>query len=179
MFGNALPMELRSYRSVRDLETGGGVLRGGHLIARVDEQEGGTDPALTEFDVPSSQRLLHLNVEAMQPGSVLGRALGAAVAAAQNYLVEDSNGRQYKFIGKYALAEVNGVRTLEIQYFPDQVGTIGGVGAFSRIKEKDLQSGDQLVLLFLVEPGAEIVAFSTGDAARKEDLRSQILVAPK
>ena len=66
-----------------------------------------------------------------------------------------------------------------MQYFPGQVGTVGGVGAFSRIKEDRLGNDGQLVLLFLVEPGVQIVSFSTGgSASRRDDLRSENLTAP-
>lgn len=178
-FGDVLPMELKSYRGVRNLEASGGVLRSGHLLAETARQAAGTDAPLTKFDVPSDKRLLHLNVAALKAKSYLGKALSSAVAAAQNYTVRDARGRTHKFIGKYVLATKNGTETLEIQFFPDQVGTIGGLGAFSRVKENNLQASDQLVLLFLVDPGAEIVSFSTGDESRAEDLRAQTLVAPQ
>ncbi len=178
-FGNQMPLELRSYRSLRNVDTGRNELRGGHLLGEMDKQEGGTDPVLSRFDVPSDKRLLHLNVGALQARSTLGRALSQAVSVVQNYVVEDADGRQYKFIGKYALANVRGQKIIEVQYFPEQVGTVGGVGAFSRIKEDRLGNDGQLVLLFLVEPGVRILSFSTGGAAsRRDDLRSENLTAP-
>lgn len=179
-FGDQLPFELRSYRSLRNVDTGRNQLRSGHLLGEVDKQEGGTDPVLSRFDVPSDKRLLHLNVGALKARSTLGRALSQAVKVAQNYVVQDAAGRQYKFIGKYALASVRGQKIIEVQYFPKQVGTVGGVGAFSRIKEDRLGNDGQLVLLFLVEPGVQIVSFSTGgSASRRDDLRSENLTAPQ
>lgn len=178
-FGDRMPLELRSYRSLRNVNTGRNELKGGHLLGEVDKQEGGTDPVLSRFDVPSDKRLLHLNVGALQARSTLGRALSQAVSVVQNYVVQDADGRQYKFIGKYALASVRGQKIIEVQYFPEQVGTVGGVGAFSRIKEDRLGNDGQLVLLFLVEPGVRIVSFSTGgSASRRDDLRSENLTAP-
>jgi hypothetical protein len=94
--------------------------------------------------------------------------------------VTDASGRQFKVIGKYAQAVVQGESILEIQYFPEQVGTVGGLGKFNRIKEDELTRQDEFVLLFLVEPGAQIVTFSTGGAAsREDDLRAENLVAPQ
>jgi len=177
-FGNDLPVALKSYRGQRNLESGAGVIRSGHLIADLTQQDSGTNEPLTRFDVPPDKRLLHFNVTALSPKSTLGKALGQAVQVAQNYFVEDSRGRQYKIVGKYAKANLNGSDTIEIQYYPDQVGTVGGLGAFARIDEDQLKQGDQMVLLFLVDPGSELVAFSTGDASRKEDIRAQTLVAP-
>ena len=69
---------------------------------------------------------------------------------------------------------------LEIQYFPEVAGSVGGVGKFNRIKEDKLKRDEPLVLLFLVDPGARIVSFSTGgDATRRDDLTSDNLVAPQ
>ena len=161
------------------MDVSGGKLRGGHLLAEVDEQTGGTSEAITSFGVPADKRLLQLNVQALNARSGLGRALSFARGVVQNYFVEDANGRQYKVKGKYAVANVNGKETLEIQFFPDQAGTVGGLAQFQRIDEDDLKRGEHLVLLFFVEPGAEIVAFSTGGLSGKEDIRTQALVAPQ
>ena len=66
-----------------------------------------------------------------------------------------------------------------MQYFSEPVGSIGGIGEFTRVNEKNLKSDDTFVLLFLVDPGARIVSFSTGGAAsRKDDLTGSRLVAP-
>ena len=54
------------------------------------------------------------------------------------------------------------------------------MGQFERIKERDLKGDYLLVLLFLVDPGVQITAFSTGgEATRKDDLSTENLVAPK
>jgi hypothetical protein len=179
-FGDDMPIELKSYRGLNNVDISAGKLRNGHLVADVEQQDSGTDNPVTQFAVPAEQRLLHLNIAALQARSGLGRALSMAVGVAQNYLVEDANGKQYRFIGKYALANVDGREVIEVQYFPEQAGTVGGTGAFQRIKEDALQPDDQFVLLFLVDPGAQIVTFRTGsDATRADDLRSANLIAPR
>ncbi len=178
-FGTDMPMTLTSYRSQNaDLENG--KMAAGHLIAEVDQQDGGADAPITQFDVPSDKRLLHLFGQRLQARSTLGRALSQAVQVAQNYVVQDDQGNKYKFVGKYAIATVNGKQVIEVQYFRDPVGSIGGLGKFSRIDEKKLQPSDQLVLLFLVDRGARIVSFSTGgSASRRDDLTTENLVAPR
>jgi hypothetical protein len=179
-FGEQLPTALTAYQSVRNVDTARGVLRSGHVLAHVDAQEGGTNEPLSRFAVPEDKRLLQLNVQALQAGSLFGRALAQAITTVQNYTVTDASGRQFKVIGKYAQAVVQGESILEIQYFPEQVGTVGGLGKFNRIKEDELTRQDEFVLLFLVEPGAQIVTFSTGGAAsREDDLRAENLVAPQ
>lgn len=179
-FGDQLPVEMRSYRTRNNTEIRRGKLESGHLIGEFNLQSEGRDRKVSKFDVPRDSRLLHLDVGKLQSRSSLGRALSQAVSVAQNYAVEDRNGKQYRFVGKYAIAKVNNVNTIEIQYFPEQAGSIGGVGAFVKINESKLKSDDRLVLLFLVDPGMQIVSFSTGgDATRKDDLRSENLVAPQ
>ena len=151
----------------------------GHLIAEYDEQSEGTDPSVGRFLVPADKRLLQLEGEKLQAGSTLGKALSFAVGTLQNYFVQDERGNRYKVVGKYAIADVNGTKTVEIQYFSDPIGAIGGMAKFSKINEKTLKRDDRFVLLFLVDPGARIVRFSTGGAAtRADDLTSQNLVAP-
>lgn len=180
VFGDKLPFEVKSYRDLNNTEVSHGKLVSGHLSADAADQADGDAAGVTTLQVPADKRLLHLNVGRLTARSGLGRALSKAVSVAQNYLVTDENGATYKLVGKYALADVNGTQRFELQYFPEQVGTVGGVGAFQRIKEDDLKRGDELVFLFLVDPGVKLVSFTTGGAAtRAEDLRAENLVAPQ
>jgi len=179
-FGNKLPFELRSYRGMNNAEVSRSALVGGHLVADAEQPEQGDDPPVSSLQVPQGKRLLHLNVGRLRARSGLGRILSQSVTALQNYIVTDSNGKQYKVVGKYALAVVDEKDVFEVQYFPEQAGTIGGVGKFNRIDEKELTKDDAVVFLFLVDPGARIVRFTTGgSASRAEDLTSHNLVAPK
>lgn len=179
-FGAQTPFTVRKYTTHKDAQVSGGTLRQGHLVAYADEQEGATGQAVTAFEVPPDKRLLQLNVMNLKAGSLYGKILRQAVVTMQNYFVTDSNGERYQMCGKCAVSIVNGREVLEIQYFPDQAGSIGGVGPFVSIKERDLDKDDTLVLLFLVNPGATIVEFSTGGAAsRADDLRAEGLTAPE
>lgn len=178
-FGDAMPMELTSYRQQQNPEISRGLLRNGHLVGQVDQQASGTDASVTKFAVPSDKRLLQLNTQFLATKSVLGKALAQAVKVAGNFFVTDENGARSKIIGKYAIADVNGTRYVEVQYFPDHAGTVGGVGEFSQIKDRHFKGDYTLVYLFLVDPGATITDFSTGGSAtRADDLRSANLVAP-
>lgn len=178
-FGDRMPMELTQYRaSNHEIERG--ALVGGQLVAEVDKQTGGADPPVRKFAVPEDKRLLQLNVAKLQTRSGLGQAINFAVSTLQNYFVQDANGNRYVIAGKYAIANVNGVKTIEVQYFSDRAGSIGQLGKFDRIREKELKADDQFVLLFLVDPGAHITKFSTGgEATRADDLTVENLVAPK
>ncbi|MCH9032901.1 MAG: CvpA family protein [Planctomycetes bacterium] len=178
-FGSALPLELKDYQDLNNLSTRRRKMTNGHLSADVDAQAEGTDRPIKEFDVPRDKRLLQLNTTRLHARSGLGKALARAGQVVQNYFVEDDNGNRATMIGKYAIATVNDKRIIEVQYFPDQAGTIGGLGQFRTIKDRHLKKDYELVLLFLVEPGATITAFSSGSSAtRRDDLRSENLVAP-
>ncbi|MCH7703712.1 MAG: hypothetical protein IIB61_01255 [Planctomycetes bacterium] len=178
-FGDDFVIEMTAYTGRGTEEISRGKMASGHLVGRVDEQKGGSDVPVAKFDVPSDKRLLHLNVKHLQARSSFGKALSFAVRTMQNYLVQDTDGRRYRMVGKYAIADVNGEEIIEVQYFKDQVGSIGGVGKFRRIKNSNLKGDYELVLLFLVEPGVQIDSFTTGgSASRRDDLRGENLVAP-
>ncbi|MFQ5414527.1 MAG: hypothetical protein ACE5E6_08725, partial [Phycisphaerae bacterium] len=179
-FGEELPLTLTAYRGTNNVSISRGAIASGHLVGDVADQEDGTDPPVSRFDVPSDKRLLHLNVGRLQARSTLGRALSFAVNTIQNYTVEDTDGRRYRFIGEYAIANVGGDEIIELQYFRDQVGTVGGVGKLSKIQNRHLKGDYELVLLFLVDPGAHIKFFSTGgSASRRDDLERENLIAPR
>lgn len=180
LFGDQMPIELRAYRKLKNAELTRDKLTSGHLIGEVDQQSGGSNPPVTRFDVPADKRLLQLDTSFLQARSGFGRAISAAVGTVQNYFVTDSSGKQYKLAGEYATADVNGKKLIEVQYFRSPVGSIGGIGKFDRIKDSDLTGDYKLVMLFLVDPGVTITAFSTGGAATAaEDLTAQKLVAPE
>ena len=174
-----MPITLKSYRRLKNANIENGRFVGGHLAGVVAEQDGGPHPAVSKFEVPPDKRLLQLSTRPLQSRSTLGRALSQTVTTLQNYFVEDAGGNRHLLVGKYAIANVGGRQVIEVQYFSERVGSIGSLGKFDGIDEKKLKPGDEYVLLFLVDPGARIVAFSTGGAAtRKDDLRAENLVAP-
>jgi len=180
LFSDNLPMPLRAYQRRANVSLERNALANGHLVGRVSEQESGSDPEISKFAVPADKRLLHLNMNFLQARSALGRAISSAVGVVQNYYVTDSNGNRHTLAGKYAIASANGVEYVEVQYFPDQAGLAGSNQPFAEIKEQNLTGEYTLVLLFLVDPGARLVSFSSGSSATAgDDLTSQNLVAPE
>ncbi len=179
-FGDTLPVTLKQYTQLKNAEISHGKLRMGHLVGYNDEQAEGKATPVNKFDVPDDKKLFHLSANFLETKSMHGKALGFAVKTMQNYLVQDEAGNQYQLVGKYAEADVDGRRVTEVQFFADQAGSIGGVGQFDKIKERHLSGDYALVFLFLVDPGAKIVSFSTGGGdARKQDLAEDNIVAPK
>ncbi len=179
-FGDELPVAMKDYQSLNNLDLSRGKLTDGHIVGELDKQDGGTNRAISRFDVPGDKRLLQLNTDRLHTQSGLGKLLDHAATTVQNYFVTDASGSRYEIIGKYAIADVEGTRMVEIQYFSGQAGTIGGLGKFQKIKDQDLKQNYELVLLFLVDPGVTIASFSTGGSAtRKDDLTGENLVAPQ
>lgn len=179
-FGDELPVPMKSYRRLKNVEIRNDKLTSGHLVGEFDGQADGRDPPVRRFDVPRDKRLLQLHTSRLQTRSFLGGALDLASSTVQNYFVEDLDGNHHKIVGKCAVADVNGTRFVEVQYFRDPIGTIGGPGKFDKIKKGDLKGDYELILLFLVDPGVEIVSFQTGGSAtRADDLRGENLIAPK
>lgn len=179
-FGDRMGATLTSYRQRKSVEIKNDKLVDGHIVGYLDEQDGGNNRPLKRFEVDPDKRLLHFNTENLRARSGIGKILSQTVKTIQNYFVEDDRGRRYQVIGKYAVATVNGRKVFEIQYFSSPVGRMGGLGKFEKIKDSDLRGDYEYFLLFLVEPGAKIVRFSTGGSAtRAEDLGRANLVAPK
>jgi len=179
-FGEAMPVTLADYTRHPGTDVSADRLVDGHLVAYVDQQDGGSKPEIAKFEVPSDKRLLHLNTEQLQARSGIGKIISQTVQTIQNYFVTDEAGNRYKVVGKYAEADVNGRRIWEIQYFSNPSGSIGGLGKFDKIQSRHLVGDYQFSLLFLVDPGVQIVSFSTGGSStRQEDLESENLVAPK
>jgi uncharacterized membrane protein required for colicin V production len=179
-FGDGLPLTLKKYSEFNDVEVTRGKIANGHLVALLAEQdEAPAGKEASGFVVPEDKRLLQLNVSHLQAQSTYGKAVSRAIGVASNFYVEGEGGEQYKIVGKYAVADVNGEEVCEVQYFPEQIGSIGGLGAFRRIRDADLAGDYELVLLFLVDPGVSIKYFSTGGSnARRDDLSGESLKAP-
>jgi len=170
---------MTAYQRYKNAELSRGMLVDGHLVGYLADQANGRNEWVSKFEVPLGQRLLHLNVHNLRARSTYGKALASAVKSAQNYTVQDDNGKRYQIVGKYAVARVGDDEVFEVQYFSHQAGSMGGVGKFEKIQDRHLTREYELVLLFLVDPGVTIVQFSTGgSASRADDLSNEGLVSP-
>lgn len=179
-FGDQFPLEMKDYRQLKDTQIERGMLKNGHLVGDFAKQSAGSNVPVAKFEVPSDKRLLQLHTQKLQARSGLGRAMTFAANVVQSYTVVDDQGRTFPIVGKYGIADVNGTRTVEIQYFPEQTQLTGGFGAFDKLKDDHLKGDYEFVLLFLVDPGVRIVSFSSGgSASRADDLKDENLVAPK
>ena len=175
-FGNALPHAGVHFTSVADTETRDGELISGHVISTL-ETSGAGEP-LHRLKVPEGKALLQVDALNLRAGSLLGQARSFAVKTVRNYLVTDESGAPYKICGQIAVADVGGQRVMEVQYFPEVIGTVGGVRDFQRIKDWHLKGDYELYFLFVVESGRKITRFSTTGQRGGEDISDLNLVAP-
>lgn len=175
-FGDALPMELTAYSGSGEIRNGvleEGVIEG--IVAEQGEVTRASSGPVRRFAVPEGKALLHLNVESLKAGSVLGQALNFSVQTLENYILDDDRGNQLTPVGKYAIAKVGDEQIIEVQYNP-QIG--GRVQPFNRIKNVHLKDDYQLVYLYLLDSGAKAVRFTPGGGKRSTDLSGENLVAP-
>ncbi len=128
--------------------------------------------------MPEGKALLLVDVVNLRAGSLLGQAKSFAVKTVRNYLVMDDSGAQYKICGQIAVADVGGQRVMEVQYFPEVIGSLGGVRDFQRIKDWSLKGDYELYFLFVVDSGRKITRFSTTGDRGGEDISDLNLVAP-
>ncbi|MCH7720805.1 MAG: CvpA family protein [Planctomycetes bacterium] len=182
-WGNALPFSLTDY-SIRDPEfdRGRNMIRQGELLADLDKQDGSSSRnALVErLWIPNDKRLLQFSATNLQARSTLGRAKQFAVKVLENYEIHGANGQTYTMVGKYAIAEVGGQQLFELQYFPEYAAAGARTHRqFQRIRDRHLSGNYTLVFLYLIDPGVELVKFSTGGSSSyAQDLRQMNLVAP-
>lgn len=183
-WGNALPVSLTNY-TVRDPEfdRGRNMLRQGELLADLDKQDGGSgrNSLVERLWIPEDKRLLQFSASNLRAGSTLGKAKQFAVKVIENYEIHGDGGQTYTMVGKYAIAEVSGQELFELQYFPEYAAAGARTHRqFQKIRDRHLSGNNYtLVFLYLIDPGVQVVKFSTGGSSSyAQDLRQMNLVAP-
>jgi len=178
-FGKELPFEISNYAG-SNIVLSGGELGGGRFIADLDNKWNpipGNNPPIHTLQVPKNQRLLHLFVDKLQPGSWLGGILGRATDKVRNIYLIDDRGEQYMPVGSYALATVNNKKTFELFYLDETSRGFARLPDFDKIRPENLKGKYSYVFLFQIPPGTRPVEFNTG---RKQlDLKEFNLIAPR
>lgn len=180
MFSSKLPFSvpLTSYGG-NGIDKGNNELKGGHLIAPLDtnwQPIAGKETPLTDLEVPSDQRLLHMFVDKLDPQSWLGGIMGRMVDQIQNIGIVDDRGKEFMPVGVYAIAEVGGQRYFEIRYLDETSRGFAKLPPLVRIKPTNLRGEYSYAFLFHVPKGTRVNEFMTG--RKKLDLRQFNLVAP-
>ncbi|MCB9850363.1 MAG: CvpA family protein [Phycisphaerales bacterium] len=178
-FGDDFPMAMTAYQG-QDVESAGNVMEQGQLIGLLDDQgSANRNERLDRFKVPDGKVLLQLNVESLQAGSLLGKALNQAATTVEDYNIVDSHGAKIGPIGKYAVAKVGDDYWVELMYFPGYAASgARAIRPFSKIQHTHLRGDYQLMYLYVVDSGTRIVEFDPGGGKHKTDLSGQNLVAP-
>lgn len=178
-FTDLMPFTLTDYSINEGEGAANGELRGGRLIARLNDDwtvPNGSEPAIERFQVPAGQVMLQLGVEKLQPQSWLGQLYGGLVDSISDFYLIDAAGKQYMPVGQMATARVSGQPTFEIIYLDDTARGMARLPKFQRIKSSHLVNDYSLVYLFHVPPGTRAAKLHTG---RKDvDLAEFNLVAP-
>ncbi|MCP4249954.1 MAG: CvpA family protein [bacterium] len=181
-FSDRLPNDLTlTEYTGSEVEINSEALQAGQIVGVLAAQgQRDTSQHISRFEVPAGKKLLHLRVQELKARSTLGRALSFSVRTIRNYLVTDDTGQQHQMVGQYAIAFVDTDDMIEIQYAPEQIGSMGGlVGRFKEIKRRHLEDAKtEIVYLYLIDEGRQVVRFSTGSGAnRAVDLSNDNLVA--
>lgn len=158
-------MKTEKLRGTLDVELDGKQLVSGHLtgdVKTLTAPEGEVETNVARFKVPDGKRLFQLQTKPRKAMSLPGQAMNFAGSVVNQYQAFDSSGAPHPLAGYYAIVEREGEQFIELFYTPDPDGSgFRGVLDFKTTGvRKNLQDQDGAVLglLFLVPPGAEIVA---------------------
>jgi len=183
-FSDELPFELTDYSTTGDVEIASDRIVGGagRLIAPLDDEDQptpGNRPPLGRFDVPEGSRLLHLQVNQLDPQSWLAsRSLGAVRRQIPRYYLVDAADNNHLPVGLYAIATTpDGRRILELVYFDKLTQAGDKPPQLDRIRLQDLTGNYALYYLYQLPPGTRVQGFNTG--RRVESLAQLDLVAPQ
>ncbi len=150
----------------------------GHFALEVTDKEPPPAYLVSEFEVPVDKRMVQVGAVQNMPQSIYGAALNYAAKVTAQISLKTSDDRQYFAIGVYSAAFVNGRWIYEIQYWPEadiperclQEPRVLKPNILKQVKP-ELQ---KLGYIFLVDPGVEIVRFSTGGKGPGQKLKISV-----
>lgn len=145
-----------------------GKLNEAHIWVEVPDDPDKIEKKITEFYVPKGKVIVQIGAEKTIPASLIGRAMNYSANVVSYISLTTSDGTVYYAQGVYSAAPIGGKMFFEIQYWPT-----------AEVPERCLQARKPLKLtnnvmeranpaerkfgyIFLVDPGVEIVQFSTG-----------------
>ena len=179
IFSEYLPFAISKYGGSA-IEAGSNGLRGGRLVAELDdnwEPVEGDRPPIDKFDVPNDVRMLQLFVDKLDPQSWLGGLLGGAVDAVSNIGLKLEGESELLPVGAYAIADIGNRKVIDLIYLDEIARDMARLPKFQRVRPSHLKGEYSYVYLFLVPPGSKPTTLITG---RKHlDLRHFNLVAPQ
>lgn len=151
-------------------QVSGGAIQGGRVVAPLTDDwqplEGGDEAPIERIQVPSDMRLIQVSVEKLQPGSVLGKAMGFARDNIADYKLYDQRGEAHLPVGMYGIAKVGGKPTFELILLDDIARQDDAVFAklppFERIKRQDFKDDYALYFIYQVKSGTRATKIYTG-----------------
>ncbi|HOB73413.1 MAG TPA: hypothetical protein PKG54_02705 [Phycisphaerae bacterium] len=169
LVSDKLPFETPLTQYGGNAEVSNGAIRGGRLLATLTDDwqpvPGNSSPVESIY-VPSDMRLIQVNLEKLQPGSVLGQAMGFARDNIADYKLYDARGTAYLPVGMYGLARVGGRPTFEMVLLDETARQGDDVFAklphFERIKRQDFTGDYALYFVYQVKVGTRATKIYTG-----------------
>lgn len=178
---NHLPFTLTDYSAMEpEFATSGGQagLSGGRIYATLGadwQPTGGGSRGIDTLFVPEGKRMLQLSVEKLQPGSWIGNIYGTVIDQIADFYLICEGGQQYKPVGAYAMADINGKKVFELVFLNDIAREAGrGIPKFQHIHPRELQGEYGWYFLFHLPPGSRPTQLHTG--RQNVDLRPLQLV---
>ncbi len=178
-----LPVALeKAWMTGPQVDVVGSLFRGGHFHAAWPQEEAEPAVAVTTFWVPDGYELYQLSVAREEAQSIFGRALQFARRTLAQYVVRDDRGNVHFRAGEIRIADVDGQRLIELQYWPgcataadpNDAGGADDIGQqercireFTRISDKAMTDTSELIYLFLLPKGATPEEFDIGNRVRK------------
>jgi uncharacterized membrane protein required for colicin V production len=173
-----LPMILDASDKYVQKALKGGKLWAGHFYTEVSEKELPADSRVTAFEVPKDKRLVQIGAEQNMPESLFGRALNYAAKVAAQPRLTTGDGTNYFAIGVYSAAKVGGKMIFEIQYWPEAETPDRCLKEAKKVNAnvmKDAKPDERKFgYIFLVDPGAEIVSFSTTSKGEAQKVKISV-----
>lgn len=137
----------------------------GHFYTEVSEKEVPAGSKVTVFEVPTDKRMVQVGAEQNMPESIFGSALNYAAKVAAQPRITTNDGTNYFAVGVYSAAKIGGKLIFEVQYWPEaeiperclKEAKKVNANVMKQAKADERKFG----YIFLVDPGVEIVSFST------------------
>jgi len=149
-----------------------------HIAMELTDKEPPPAYRVSEFEVPVEKRMVQVGAVQNMPESVYGAAMNYAAKTVAQISVKTSDDRQYFAVGMYVAAFVNNKWIYEIQYWPTaeiperclREARVLKPNILKQVKPEHQKLG----YIFLVDPGVEIVRFSTGGKGAGQKMKISV-----
>lgn len=173
-----LPAVLSNENSYVQKHLRGGKLGEGHFYVEVTDEEIPAASRITEFEIPEGKRMVQVGAEQNMPESLYGKAMNYAASVAAQFFVTTGDGQQFFAVGVYSAAKVGDKYIFEVQYWPQAEVPERSLKEPLKLKPNIMKQANpaerKFGYIFLVDPGVEIVSFSTTSKGQGQSLKISV-----